>query len=93
MAIKNPQEIVTKGQQIYDEKYRALFEKEHPGCFVAIEVESGEAFLGETPEKAYERVQEKHPVGFFHLIKIGSPGAYKVSYTSSANNASSSWLL
>ncbi len=93
MVIKNPQEIVTQGQKIYDEKYRVKFEKQHPGQFVAIEIQSKEAFVGETPERAYELVQKKHPMGVFHLIKIGSPGAYKVSYTSNASNASSNWFF
>jgi hypothetical protein len=84
MPITNPQEIATVGQRIYDDQYRSTYENKYPGQFVAIEVDSKDAFVDALPEKAIEAGRKKYPHGLFHLIKIGAAGAFKVSYTSDA---------
>lgn len=77
----NPNAIVELGEKIYEERYRKQFEAEHVGEFVAINVNSGHATLGATAEEALRKARESDPKGLLHLIRVGSPGAFRVSYT------------
>lgn len=86
----NPKDLAEIGERIYSEKYKAAFEIEHPGKFVAIEVLSGKAFIDEQPEVALQKARKDFPTGLFHLVRVGSPGAFRVSYIS---NARSDWLF
>ena len=79
MAVSSAQQIAEKGEQIYREKYQAEYETKYRGQYVAIEIDSGEAFLAESPEEAITAAQRARDGGFFHLIKIGSSGVYHVS--------------
>ena len=90
-SLSNPQAIAEAGEKIYREKYQARFEEEHLGKFVAINVLTEEAYLGDLPEEAFQKAREAAPKGLLHLIRIGSPGAFRVSYSSNA--ASSDWIF
>jgi len=89
MALSSPEQIADKGEQIYKARYQQEYEQQHLGKFVAIEIDSGEAFLADTPEEAIEAAQRARDRGLFHLIKVGAPGLYRVSYT----NARRDWLV
>ncbi len=82
---KTPQEIADKGEALYRERYRAQYEQEHVGQFLAIDITSEEAFVAETPEQALETAQKRNPNGFFYLVKIGSAGVYRVGYAGHTN--------
>jgi hypothetical protein len=47
---------------------------------VAIDLATEKAYVSDSPEGAVELLQKENPRGFFHLIKIGSPGVFKVGY-------------
>lgn len=85
----NPTAIAEAGERIYNEQYRANFEREHSGKFVAINVHTEHATLGDTPEAALEQAKKNDPSGVFHLIRVGSVGAFRVSYSQHGNN---DWL-
>ena len=51
-----PSEIARKGEEIY-QKISKQVEKERSGDFVAIEVESGKYFLGQTQMEAIEKAK------------------------------------
>jgi hypothetical protein len=85
----NPKEIAEAGERIYDEKYRAQYEAEHMGKFVAININSGHATLADTPEEALREAKAADPSGLLHLIRVGSAGAFRVSYTQHGDN---DWL-
>ncbi len=91
MPISNPQDIADAGERIYSEKYKEEFEKKHSGKFVAIDVITEEAYIAEQPEEALDAARKASPKGYFHLIKVGSPGAFRVGYIS--NNARSERLF
>ena len=81
MSPKTPAEIATAAEKIYDEKYRREFERKYHDHYVVIDVKTGEAYRGQWPEEAIQAANETAPKGIFHLIRIGSPGAFRVSYT------------
>jgi hypothetical protein len=77
----NPKAIAELGEKIYDERYRAQYEAEQTGKFVAVNVRTEHATLGDTPEQALEQAKRDDPSGVFHLIRVGSAGAFRVGYT------------
>jgi len=87
----DPNAIAERGTQIYATKYKAAFEANHPGQFAAIDIHSEEAFVKPTPEEALRAAQAKNPKSFFHLIKIGAPGVFKVGYSSGVK--SGDWVF
>jgi hypothetical protein len=58
---------------IYQKKYKTEFEEKYKGQYVAIDVESGDAFVGETGLEAYYEAIKTHPGNFFFFIRIGLP--------------------
>ncbi len=83
--LDTPDKIAEEGERIYAQRHRAELENEHRGHFVAIDVLSGNAYVAEFPEQALEKARARAANGIFHLIRIGAPGAFKVSFGSSRN--------
>ena len=81
MALKSPTEIVGAAEKIYNERYREEYEKSFHDHFVIIDIRTGLAYHEEWPERALAVAREKAPNGIFHMIRVGSPGAFRVSYT------------
>lgn len=69
-------EISQKGQRVLEALLQELKGK-HFGRFIAIEVDSGEYFLGDTAVEATRKAQAKHPGKIFFLGRIG----YRTAYT------------
>ena len=90
MAFSNPKAIAEAGERIYRERYQQEYEASHKGEFIAIDVGSGQGFLADSPEGALQNARVAHPEGSFHLIKIGSPGVFRVGY---AGRQSGDWLF
>lgn len=64
--------MAEKAKAIY-EKIRDKLEVEHMGEVVAIEVESGDYFLGKTGLEAANKAREKYPGKIPYIIRIGRP--------------------
>jgi hypothetical protein len=75
MATPQAQRLARKGERIYRTRLKRLLEPQHNGQYVAIEVESGDYFLGESAVAALKEAEARYPKGKFHLIKIGYPAA------------------
>lgn len=80
----NPLALAEAAEKIYNVKYRVDFETHHIGKFAVIDVVTEQAYLGETPEEAYNQARQAAPKGMFHLIKVGERGAFRVSYAADA---------
>ena len=85
-SISNPQAFADRGESIYREKYKDRYEDLHGGQFVAIDVATEEAYVGGSPVEAMNKGRNADPTGLFHLIKVGSAGAFRVRHTSDAAN-------
>jgi 2',3'-cyclic-nucleotide 2'-phosphodiesterase (5'-nucleotidase family) len=57
---------------------RDQLEASHHGEYVMIEVDSGDYFVGKTPEDALRRARAAHPNKAFYLIRIGYKAAHKL---------------
>jgi len=90
MELSNPKAIAERGEQIYREKYQSAYESKHPGKFVAIDTASEKTYIADSPREALESARHDAPKGTFHLVRVGAPGAFRVSYTS---NASVDWIF
>ena len=54
-------DLLERGERIYEERLKSLLEPDHKGEIVAVEVESGEYFLGKREIEAYDKAVAKHP--------------------------------
>jgi|HubBroStandDraft_5_1064220.scaffolds.fasta_scaffold1068615_1 hypothetical protein len=79
--ILNPKLVAERGEDIYRKKFKAVYEPRYNGQFVAIDVNSEDAYLGPTPQQAYANARQAAQRGIFHLMKVGEAGAYRVSYS------------
>ena len=75
VLVADTQQVVTKGKAIYQRVQREL-EEQYPGRFVAIEVESGNYFVGETLTEADANAREKYPDRVFYIVRVGRPTVY-----------------
>lgn len=60
------------------QEIRDDLEPHHFGEFVMIEVESGDYYLGKTPDEALEQAEEEYPDSVFCLIRVGHAAANKI---------------
>jgi hypothetical protein len=88
--LSNPKAIAERGEEIYRNNYKELYEREQPGKFVAIDITTERDYLADTPEAALEAARAASPTGLFHLIQVGFSGAFRVSY---ADHATLDWLF
>ena len=88
---EQPEDIAKAAEAIYAEKYKDNLESQEAGKFVVIDVLSEGACVGEFPEKTIIEATEKFPDGVFHLIRVGSPQAFKVGYGERSYSEANSW--
>ena len=67
----NKNKLVAQGQKIYETLLQKKLEPEHKGEVVAIEVESGDYFLGKSLVEAGKKARLKHPDKLFYFAKVG----------------------
>ena len=79
MALTNPCELAGAAEAIYKEKYAAEYERLYGGKFIVIDVTGERAYLGVYAEGALGEAKRQSPHGVFHLMKVGAPGAFKMS--------------
>ncbi len=91
LNLSNPKAVAEAGERIYAERYKAEYESQYPGWFVAIDVVSGIAYPAQNSEDAFALARSKAPTGVFHLIQVGQPGAFRVGFTRH-NNGLLAWV-
>jgi hypothetical protein len=72
-------EIADQGSAIYNRLYRTDFESKWVGRFAAVDIRSEQAVVEDYPETALAKARAILPDGVFYLVRIGSPGAFKLS--------------
>jgi hypothetical protein len=76
---QDSKDIAAQGSAIYERRYRAEFEPKWLGRYAAIDVDSERAFVEDFPEVALGKARAALPDSMFYLVRIGSPGAFKLS--------------
>ena len=71
----NQNRLAERGQEIY-ERIKHELEPTHRGKVVAIEVESGDYFLGESVVAAAKKARAKHPDKHFYFVRVGFPSVH-----------------
>lgn len=76
--IENEEEFNKKAEEIYKIKYQKRFEadKSLTGKIVAIEVESGDYFIGDTILQAGFKARENYPSKQFFFFRVGAKAVY-----------------
>ena len=87
----DPKMIAATGEKIYEERYKDDLEKDSHGKFAVINIRTDDIRLGDTAEEAFEKAREVDPKGVFHLVRVGFPSAFQVSYAKL--NSESDWLF
>jgi len=77
-TINNPDDVAKKGEEIYSNKLKFILEPKENEKFVAIDVVSGEYFLGSSILEALEKARKEYPDRVFHTIKVGYQGVFKM---------------
>jgi hypothetical protein len=80
LSLSNPKAIAERGEEIYNRLYRAEYEQNRRGKFVAIDIDTERSYVADTPEGALIAAQQANPNGQFHLIQVGYAGAFRASY-------------
>ena len=75
MLTEESQRVADRAKRLYEERYRQSLEESHNGCFVCIEPESGEYFLGRTFDDAVNRAIDVHPNRLTHTLRVGHAAA------------------
>jgi hypothetical protein len=78
MEIVNPTRLAELGRKLYDERFKDAYAAEHTGEVLAIDVDSGTAYLGTSPLEALTTARAANSNGHFHLVKIGFSGVYEL---------------
>lgn len=74
------EEIVPRGEEIYERTVRPRLGPEHEGAFVVIDVETGDYEVSDDDEVAFERAEEKRPETAFFVLRVGPEGASRPAY-------------
>lgn len=64
------QKIAEEGAKIY-QSIKADFEPNNNGKFLAIDIDSKKAYLGNTSAEALESARQNYPKKVFYVVKIG----------------------
>ena len=66
-----------EGERIYHEKLKPLLEPQYKGKIIAIEVDSGDYFIGDTVMEALQKAKARYPEKIFHVIRVGFRAVHK----------------
>ena len=64
------QKIAEEGAKIYDQ-IKVSYDPKEKGKFLAIDIESKKAYLGNTSAEALELARQNHSDKVFYVVKIG----------------------
>jgi hypothetical protein len=85
METMSPTRLAELGRKLYQERFKDQYLPEHKGEVLAIDVESESAYLGKSVVEALLAGEAAHSGGFFHVVRIGSPGVYQMGFERSTS--------
>lgn len=73
-------EVAEEGEGLYATRYQKDCERDFPGFFAAIDVNTGELHVAEFSEIAIQKAQQSNPNCVVHIVQIGEPSAVSMGY-------------
>lgn len=73
-----PEEVESRGEEIYDQQICEKVEAGNKGKFVVIDIETGEYEVDEDDLQATKRALAKRPEAVLYGVRIGYPTAYNL---------------
>jgi hypothetical protein len=64
-------ELARRAEHVYEQRLKADLEKTHLNCFVAVEPDSGDYFLGHTLSEAAAAARKAYPNRRSFLMRVG----------------------
>ncbi len=77
-ASSTADEIVRRGEEIYEQQIRAKVEPQNKGKFLVIDIKTGAYELDEDDLTASKRLLARHPDAEIYGLRIGYPAAYRL---------------
>ena len=71
-------DIIQRGQALYNQRLRAQLETTQGGKFLVIDVDTGNYEIDENDLAAIRRAQANRPDAPLYLMRIGAPAAYRL---------------
>jgi hypothetical protein len=72
------EEIVQRGQALYDQQIRAQVEASHKGKFLVLNIETGEYEMDDDELAALKRAKAKNPDAALYILRVGYSTAYRL---------------
>ncbi len=72
------EEMIRRGQTLYEERIRSQVETAHRGKFLVLDVDTGDYEIETSELDALRRAKAKRPDAPLYLLRIGAPTAYKL---------------
>ena len=72
----NKDRLVAQGEALYQQHLKSQLEPVYHGQIVAIEVESGDYFIGQSVAEAARKARKKHPEKVFYFVRVGFPAVH-----------------
>lgn len=73
-----PEEVESRGEEIYQRQIRQKVEAGNKGKFVVIDIETGEYEVDDDDLRATKRALAKRPEAVLYGVRIGYPTAYNL---------------
>jgi len=70
------EEVMERAERIYNARYKAKFEPACLGQFVAIDIDSEQAHLGDTAQEALLKLLRASLTASFFVFKVGSEAVF-----------------
>jgi len=77
-GVRKKLELIDRAKQTYTDELAAKLEPEHTGEFVAIELETGDYFVGEDEVEAADKARAAGHEGSLWFLRVGSPFAHRL---------------
>ena len=71
-------EIVRRGQELYEREIRAEVETDNKGKFLVLDIETGEYEVDENELVALTRTKGKNPDAALYILRVGYSTAYRL---------------
>ena len=75
---KKTLELIDRAKQTYRDELAGELEPEHTGEIVAIELDTGDYFVGENEIDAADKARAAGHRGMLYFLRVGSPYAHRV---------------